>query len=359
MSKLKDEGNEFFKNGDFAKAYERYTRAIAEEPLACVLYSNRSACCLALKRYREAELDCGIAISLDKSFGKGYFRRAQARLHLGRLELARIDAQEAVNLAPGKATKDLLAEIVKKIETEAKERKTVVGKGDLKDVKSVEEKKTTESAEKKERPDKDDASAKKVEATKAANGERPVDEAKKIECVDDARTVAADLTLVETKKIVNPPVTTSAGSVKVEDAKTLAEGLTRVESQNNEKVAPAETMTFKAPKTAFELETTLAHIGNDSSKLCDYLGLLTPQSLPKVLGIAFSEEMLCVFCLGFEHERFDARLASELLQSVLAAPRCGIVIDFLSDETKARFAKLFGRWEQRGIETTKLRRFCE
>jgi tetratricopeptide (TPR) repeat protein len=90
--------------------------------LNAVLYSNRAAAALSLQLFREAELDCSIAISLDKGFGKAYFRRAQARLKQNKLQAARFDAQDAVKIAPGKATSQLLDEIDKALEEEKREK---------------------------------------------------------------------------------------------------------------------------------------------------------------------------------------------------------------------------------------------
>jgi hypothetical protein len=277
--------------GEFQKAYERYTKAIAAEPLNAVLYSNRSAAALSLSLHREAELDAGIALSLDKTFAKAFFRRAQARLALGKLELAKFDAIEAQKLAPGKATTQLLADIARAAEAEREQKKQSAAAP-----KQVAEPVVVVKS-----------------ATVAGNGE-----------AERGKAEAAHRAVEEVV------------------AKLQASGIQH---------------SFKPPTSAFELETNLAHVKNDAEQLSAYVGLLNPATLPKVLGNSLTEEMLCVFGKAFGQPRFDRRLAAALLHSLLGAPRCEMVIEFLSDETKALFAGLFAAWKD--VDTTGLAKFCK
>ena len=48
---LKDEGNALFSQKDFGGAYLIYTAAIEQDKSSPVLYANRAACLLPLKRY--------------------------------------------------------------------------------------------------------------------------------------------------------------------------------------------------------------------------------------------------------------------------------------------------------------------
>jgi hypothetical protein len=49
-AKLKEEGNKLFVEKDFARAAAKYAEAIAEDGTNAVLYANRAACHLALRR---------------------------------------------------------------------------------------------------------------------------------------------------------------------------------------------------------------------------------------------------------------------------------------------------------------------
>jgi len=49
-AQLKEEGNKFFVQQEHSAAYAKYTEAIAEDATNAVLYANRAACSLAMKR---------------------------------------------------------------------------------------------------------------------------------------------------------------------------------------------------------------------------------------------------------------------------------------------------------------------
>lgn len=253
-----------------------YTLAIAAEPLNAVLYSNRAATTLALERFREAELDSGIAISLDKNFAKAYFRRAQARLAQGNFVQARFDALDAEKLSPGKATQELIRKIDDEIEKEKKG-------------KDREEKKEVAVAEK--------------------------------EKVIPAVAVAA---VPEPTQVV----------IDLPDAARY-------------------TGPLKAPTTAYELESTLVLIRDDSKRLGEYVSLLSPLQFPKIIGNALTEEMLALLCTGLSQPNVEPSFALALLQSLVDAPKCEMVISFLDDSIKGRFAALFSQWSDGGISVPK------
>lgn len=74
--------------GDFNKAIELYSAAIDLNPNVAVYYSNRSISYLKTECYGYALSDATKAIELDKSYIKGYYRRAAAHMCLGKFKLA-------------------------------------------------------------------------------------------------------------------------------------------------------------------------------------------------------------------------------------------------------------------------------
>jgi Flp pilus assembly protein TadD len=50
-ARLKAEGNALFVKKDFAGAYKKYTEALEHDGKNAILYSNRAACSIGLKRY--------------------------------------------------------------------------------------------------------------------------------------------------------------------------------------------------------------------------------------------------------------------------------------------------------------------
>jgi hypothetical protein len=49
-AQLKEEGNKFFLQQDYIQAYIKYSDAIAEDATNAVLFANRAACNLAMKK---------------------------------------------------------------------------------------------------------------------------------------------------------------------------------------------------------------------------------------------------------------------------------------------------------------------
>lgn len=74
----KEEGNAFFKSGDFLKAAAAYTKAIKADPENHVYYSNRSQAFLKLSKVTKALEDADKCISIAPEFVKGYHRKASA-----------------------------------------------------------------------------------------------------------------------------------------------------------------------------------------------------------------------------------------------------------------------------------------
>ena len=293
-SALKEEGNAFFGKKEYEKAYkvetvaqlrfslatddsnlfsQCYTLAIAADPLNAVLYSNRAAASLALKRHREAELDSGIAISLDKTFQKAFFRRAQARLGQAKYDAALFDAHDAHKMNSTKATAQLIAEIEAARDRAAKEKELV------------------------KRP--------------------PSEEAIELDPEPEVKPIAVNVASVKEESIVVP-------------------------------VSVKYTGVLRAPSSGFELEATVANIRDDVDQLAQYFGMLSPDTIAKIMGSSLSEDLLRKMCVAFGNPHFDAQLASGLLLALAKAPKCEMVIDFLDDELKGQFRKLFAQWGDAG-----------
>ncbi|KAK7029566.1 hypothetical protein VNI00_014443 [Paramarasmius palmivorus] len=81
--KLKDEGNVLFGQKKFKDANQKYTEALSLDDKNPVLYANRAACRLSLKRYLDASHDAMKATELNPSYAKAWARLATAQDHLG------------------------------------------------------------------------------------------------------------------------------------------------------------------------------------------------------------------------------------------------------------------------------------
>eukprot|EP01116_Phalansterium_solitarium_P001811 TRINITY_DN11623_c0_g1_i1.p1 TRINITY_DN11623_c0_g1~~TRINITY_DN11623_c0_g1_i1.p1 ORF type:complete len:507 (-),score=151.47 TRINITY_DN11623_c0_g1_i1:299-1819(-) len=78
---VKNEGNEFFKTGQYQQAYDKYKEAVeidpANDPYNSIVYNNLAAAANKLGKNEEAVEACSKAIELDEKYLKAYLRRAQ------------------------------------------------------------------------------------------------------------------------------------------------------------------------------------------------------------------------------------------------------------------------------------------
>jgi tetratricopeptide (TPR) repeat protein len=78
----KEQGNDYFRMGQFNDAVRAYTKGIDVDPTSStmhVLYGNRSMCYLKLKEWALAEKDATTCVQMNRTFTKGFYRRALAR----------------------------------------------------------------------------------------------------------------------------------------------------------------------------------------------------------------------------------------------------------------------------------------
>ncbi|ONK74352.1 uncharacterized protein A4U43_C03F5350 [Asparagus officinalis] len=97
---LKDQGNEFFKAGNYLKAAALYTQAIKLDPSNPTLYSNRAAAFLHLVKLNKALVDAETTIKLNPQWEKGHFRKGCVLEAMERHEDAIISFQEALKFNP-------------------------------------------------------------------------------------------------------------------------------------------------------------------------------------------------------------------------------------------------------------------
>ena len=84
--KLKEEGNQAYKNKDYRRAIQLYSQAINVNPQDPNFYSNRALCYFNLEDYFKCVNDCDHAIQLNASFTKAYKKKASALAHILKFE---------------------------------------------------------------------------------------------------------------------------------------------------------------------------------------------------------------------------------------------------------------------------------
>ncbi|CAL1396591.1 unnamed protein product [Linum trigynum] len=117
---LKDQGNEFFKAGNFLKAAALYTQAIKLDPSNPTLYSNRAAAFLQLVKLSKALADAETTIKLNPQWEKGYFRKGCVLEAMERYDDALASFQEALQYNPQSAE---VSRKIKRITLLAKDKK--------------------------------------------------------------------------------------------------------------------------------------------------------------------------------------------------------------------------------------------
>ncbi|XP_065655533.1 serine/threonine-protein phosphatase 5 isoform X2 [Hydra vulgaris] len=98
--KLKDEANNFFRNGKYDKSVEFYTKAIELNPYVAAYYGNRSFSNIKLECFGSALEDANQAIKIDRKYIKGYYRRASAYMALGKFKLSLKDYEAVAKACP-------------------------------------------------------------------------------------------------------------------------------------------------------------------------------------------------------------------------------------------------------------------
>ena len=78
IDELRLRGNNLYSIRDYIAAIDVYTQALEKSPSHAIILGNRSACYLAVGKPEKAEFDARLAISIEPSFVKCYFRLATA-----------------------------------------------------------------------------------------------------------------------------------------------------------------------------------------------------------------------------------------------------------------------------------------
>ncbi|XP_030763493.1 serine/threonine-protein phosphatase 5 [Sitophilus oryzae] len=98
--KYKTEANDCFKKQQFNDAIDLYTKAIETNPNVAIYYGNRSFAFLKMECFGSALTDASKAIELDKTYVKGFYRRAAATMALGKWKEALKDYEYVTKMRP-------------------------------------------------------------------------------------------------------------------------------------------------------------------------------------------------------------------------------------------------------------------
>ena len=99
-AEAKEEGNVFFKGGDFPSAVARYSEAIKRDPTNAVYYANRAAAYTKLTSFNEAKSDCDKSLELDPKYVKAWSRLAAIQCFMKEFHKAMDSYQKGLDLEP-------------------------------------------------------------------------------------------------------------------------------------------------------------------------------------------------------------------------------------------------------------------
>ncbi|NXR71289.1 TTC12 protein, partial [Pycnonotus jocosus] len=99
---LKEQGNEAFREGDFALAIQRYSEGLEKLRDKQELYTNRAQAYLKLREYEKAISDCEWALKCNKNCLKAYFLMGKAHLALQHFTEARQCYEKMLQVDPQK-----------------------------------------------------------------------------------------------------------------------------------------------------------------------------------------------------------------------------------------------------------------
>ncbi|KEG10194.1 putative TPR-repeat protein [Trypanosoma grayi] len=341
VKKTKDHGNELFQQGKIKEAVEAYSAGIdldAEGPLAHVLYGNRALCYLKLDKWVDAERDASSCVRLNRSYSKGYYRRAVARRQLGNLKGARTDLEAVLALVPNDANATSEMKTITQMMQQERESTGAAVK-----------KKKIVIAEVDEDEDDDDAgesaALKDNVKDEAHEAERSEQLRKAMEELEKAREVQRDLQHSKAKEqeAMLSQKRRTCGRVEVieeepvpvqstEDSKSAAkvrEVASKLpeEGQKTPSIVPRSLKTsskwtkenLKAPKSFTEFERVFSDIKDDEELCCSFVSMIQPATLRTLFGNNMTPEILVGLLRAVK--RLHGAVAIDFLKALCAVKR--------------------------------------
>lgn len=324
----KEKGNEFFKQGKWEDAISSYTKGIDMDPKSAsthVLYSNRAMCFIKLQKWALAEADASMCIDLNKTFPKGFFRRAVARKALGKLQEARRDLEIVLVLCPGDVEAETEIQSVTKLiksQTTVTADQSAASSGGAPTKRKIviqevedEDEEAPNAAEAEEHARR---SKSHVEAAKLAKEEMEQQQRARAAQEERAR---------QSQRRTNPRVE------EVEDEPS------QPQSQQSSPSPPTSRRqvsadSLKTPASFNEFERTLNLVRDDDVLLSRFVALLPTagQDMKKLLGSALSPEQLVDILRGIS--KLDPPTAAGVFRSLSQVPRLTEVSMFFEKEEK-------------------------
>ncbi|GAX82605.1 hypothetical protein CEUSTIGMA_g10031.t1 [Chlamydomonas eustigma] len=252
-------GNDLFKIGHWASALECYSRSIDLEP-TCLSYANRAMSKLKLGDWEAAVKDCDDALRLDPCYTKAYHRRGTARKQLMMFEEAGADFEEALRLEP--------ANSAVRSERDACLAEAMKSEGLKEGLKRV--RVSVLAMPQGVKPS--------LDISETANGH-----------LDSCSLQGSQQDGADGGKGAAPAAAAAAYS-----GRTL-QGTGSPTVASTAAAALKARMSFQAPKTSTEFESTWRSLSGDQNLQASYLKLISPEYLPSIFKSSLTPQVLVSF----------------------------------------------------------------
>lgn len=397
VAEAKDQGNEYFKRSQWDDAIRCYTKGIDLDPKSTsthVLYSNRAMCFIKQQKWALAEADASMCVDLNKSFAKGFFRRAVARKSLGRIAEARRDLEVVLVLSPGDAEADkemvLVTEMLKKqLQQSAAAQPgssapTTKRKIQIQEVDDDDDENSRPAAARthsasvltsperraKETEDRENAEHEwrsKQHADAARQAQMAAERQRKEQVEREERQRQAvrrtnpRVEIVEDDDEVKPaapvPSSRQPSSKHVDPSGATQATPKSTSSQATPITLPTSVVrpldSLKPPKSYSDFEKVYNDIKGSAHTMDHYLGLIPPSSLKAIFGSSLSPEMLLdlLSC----STRMPAERACEFLRGLSQVRRLEELVMFFESHEKDIVQRAVNSCHFSGAEATKMK----
>ncbi|XP_039256082.2 sperm-associated antigen 1-like [Styela clava] len=369
FEKLKAEGNEHVKKGDYSSAIDCYTRCIKMCPKEPASYTNRALCFLKLKKHISAVNDCTEAIKLDPVNVKAYYRRSLARKAEGFFKDAERDLKKLLEIDPAnKAATSELDAIKKSAWDEARKKAGVAPTQDKPNRVAVPKKKPlvieevdsssssdegefilpTDNDGRNKSNDDDQPISQESDKTIVSNQNKPNKKVTDNEGADN--TNIPDKEVTSKTKLPNEKVTDKEETDRTAKPYDKKDDTEQIEQKRSDEKVPVPQTRSSPSKTTtlspfdFGAQWNIVTSKSDLNAYKAILDKVTPKDLPGVLSNKIDDHVISTVAkvaLNHLEQENDPQRAFEMMKNLTKAQRFSMAAMFLSDSDKSTLRSTF------------------
>jgi tetratricopeptide (TPR) repeat protein len=113
VAKIKQIGNDYFKEGDYTKAAKAYSKALKIDKSNAILLSNRSACYVKIGKLKQAIDDSLECVKQASGWHKAYYRLAVSLNACGLISESLVAANKSLMIEDDQGVRALISDLSK------------------------------------------------------------------------------------------------------------------------------------------------------------------------------------------------------------------------------------------------------